>query len=249
MAILVFEHCDSCGVDRLGRTLRDYGHRLRILRLHDGDAVPSNLDDVDGLISCGGPQAAYDDSVAWLAPQMDRMREAHAIGMPIIGLCLGSQILARALGGKVEPMGTPKIEFGFTEVKLNPVGREDIIHTGLAWSMMLMQHHRDHVSQLPPGARLLASSSACKTQTWTLGMRTYGFQHHPETSVDTIDNWIATEPDALHDANLTAEQMREQVQRHFAAFERLTDRLFESIALFLMPVDRRYQGLVKDLHY
>jgi len=249
MAILVFEHTNTCRAERLGRTLRDYGHKLRVLRLHDGDAVPSDLDDVDGVISCGGPQAAYDDSVPFLAAEMARMREAHALGIPVVGICLGCQILARALGGKVENMGANQIEFGFTEVKLTPAGREDIIHAGIAWNAMMFQHHRDQVTQAPPGARVLASSARCKVQTWALGLRTYGLQHHPEVGNQTIENWISNDPEALRDSNLTPQQAREQVQKHFAAFERLSDRLFESISLYLMPVDRRYKGLVKDLHH
>lgn len=251
MSILVFEHSALAGVERLGRTLNDYGHKLDVLRLHEGDQAPGDLDDCDGIISCGGPQSATDDSVPFLAAEMARMREAHERGLPIVGICLGSQILARALGGKVERMGDAAggIELGFTEVKLNPVGREDIVHTGVAWSAMMMQHHRDHVSQLPPGARLLASSDKCKAQTWAVGLRAYGFQYHPEVTPDNIEAWIREEPDALRDAGVTAERMREQVAKHYPAFERLTDRLFESIALFLMPVDRRYQGLVKDLHH
>lgn len=248
MSILVLEHSSLAGVERLGRTLNAYGHKLNILHLRDGDSVPIDLDDCDGIISMGGPQSAADDSVPFLADEMARMREAHECGLPIVGICLGCQMLARALGGKVErnPSG---IELGFTEVKLNPVGREDIIHTGIAWSAMMMQHHRDHVSQLPQGAKLLASSAKCKVQAWSCGLRTYGFQYHPEITPENVERWIAHEPDALQEAGLTAEQLREQVALHYAAFERLTDRLFESIALFLMPVDQRYAGLVKDLHH
>lgn len=248
MAIFVFEHSDLAGVERLGVALNDLGHNLRILRLHDGDAVPGDLDDCDGIISMGGPQSAAEDAAPYMAEEMNRLREAHQRGLPIVGICLGCQMLARALGGKVEknPAG---IELGFTEVKLTPPGREDPLHAGLAWSSFMMQHHRDHVSQLPPGARLIASSAKCKVQTWALGLRSYGFQYHPEVSTDVIDAWIRDEPEALMEAGLTAEQLREQIAKHYAAFERLTDRLFEQIALFLMPVDRRYQGLVKDLHH
>lgn len=251
MSILIFEHSDSTGAERLGQTLRDYGHRLRIVRVHEGDQVPADLDNVDGIISCGGPQAAYDDSIEWLSPQMQLMRQAREIDMPIVGLCLGCQILARALGGNVEkmPNGGGGIEFGWHEVKLNPVGREDVIHTGIAWSSIQFQHHRDHVSKLPAGARTLSSSDRCKVQAWALGLRTYGFQYHPEITIDTIETWMREEPEALEEAGVTPNQLRAQTEQYFPAFERLSERLFESIALFLMPVDRRYQGLVKDLHY
>jgi GMP synthase (glutamine-hydrolysing) len=248
MSILVFEHSDSSGSERLGEALRDYGHRLRILRLDEGDHVPPDLDDVDGIISCGGPQSAYDDAIAWLEPQIELMRQAHELQLPIVGLCLGSQILGRALGGTVEKHAGG-IEFGWHEVKLTPVGREDAIHTGIAWSSTQMHHHRDHVSQLPPGARLLSSSAKCKVQAWVVGLRSYGFQYHPEVTIETIERWAREEPEALRESGLTIEQLRAQTQKHYAAFARLSQRLFESIALFLMPVDRRSRGLVKDLHY
>jgi GMP synthase-like glutamine amidotransferase len=102
---------------------------------------------------------------------------------------------------------------------------------------------------LPAGAKLLAGSAACKVQVWTIGLRSYGFQHHPELTVETIECWMREEPDSLTEANVSAEHIRRETQKHYAAFERLTQRLFENIALLLMPVDRRYAGLVKDLHY
>ena len=248
MAILVFEHSNDSGSERLGEALLNYGQRLHIRRLHEGDQVPVDLDNVDGILSCGGPQSAYDDSIEWLEPQMSLMRQAHALELPVLGLCLGSQILARALGGKVERM-PGGIEFGWHEVKLNVAGREDPLHAGIAWNSMQFHHHRDHVSQLPPGARLLASSAHCKVQTWTAGLRTYGIQYHPEIKPETIERWAADEPAALSEAKVSLEELRTQTKKHYPAFQRLSQRLFEMIALLLMPMDRRYRGLVKDLHY
>lgn len=247
MAILVLEHSDRTGAMRLGRTLRNYGHRIRTVALHRGGAIPVDLDDVDGIISCGGPQSAYDDSLPWLAPQMDLLRAAHAAEMPIVGLCLGCQIMARALGGEVTRMDRPEI--GWHEVKLSPIGREDPMFAGIAWTSMQAHWHNDHVSKLPPGARLLASSQRCKVQAWGLGLRTYAFQYHPEIEPGTMDAFISDEPDALTRAGLNAADLRRETAERYPAFQRLSDRLFESIALFLMPVDRRFKGLVKDLHH
>lgn len=248
MAILIFEHGSPSGAERLGVTLRDYGQKLRIIRPVHGDSIPPDLDNVDGIISCGGPQSAYDDSLDWLEPQMQLIRTAHEIEMPVLGICLGCQILARALGGRVEK--NPKgIEFGWHEINLTPAGREDSLHTGLPWTSMQFHHHRDHVAELPPGARLLASSEKCKVQAWSIGLRSYGFQHHPEVTINTIESWMRSEPEALQESNLSAEDLRRETQHLYPAFERLSRRLFESIALFLMPVDRRYEGIVKELHH
>ncbi len=248
MAILVFEHSGRTGVQRLGRTLRDHGHRLRIVRIHEGEPIPVDLDDVDGIVSCGGPQSSNDDALPWLEPQMALMREAHALQLPIVGLCLGSQILARALGGSVGRL-EPGPEISWHEVRLTPVGREDPLHAGIAWSSVQPHWHNEEVKELPPGARLLASSDRCKVQAWALNLRTYGFQYHPEIEADTMENFIEDEPDALVRAGISREELRRQTQEHYPAFARLSSRLFEQITLLLMPVDRRFAGLVKDLHH
>ena len=248
MAILVFEHSSRTGVQRLGAKLRHYGHRLRYVRRHLDEPIPADLDDIDGIICCGGTQSANDDSLPWLKPEMHLLKQAHEREMPVVGLCLGSQILARALGGEVSTLGDGP-EVGWHEVKLTPAGREDPLHAGIAWTSMQAHYHHDGVSELPPGARLLASSQRCKVQTWALGLRTYGFQYHPEIELETMDLFAQEDPEALAAAGLTRDELRSQTETHFPACARLTDRLFENIALLLMPVERRYMGLVRDLHH
>jgi len=248
MAILVLEHSSRSGILRFGKTLRDYSHRLRVLKLHKGDSLPPDLDDVDGIVSCGGPQSATDDSLPWLAGEMELIRRAHAMDMPVVGLCLGCQIVARALGGTVERM-SEEPEVGWHEVGLTPVGREDPVHSGLPWRMMAAHWHGDHVSELPADARLLASSERCKVQAWALGLRTYGIQYHPELEHHSFDDFAADAPEVLEHIGMPVEELRRQTRHHYDEFERLTTRLFQSLALFVMPVDRRYKGLVKDLHH
>ncbi len=248
MAIVVFEHSELTGSLRLGEVLRDLGHRLRVIKLHRGDPLPIDLDDVDGVITCGGGSSANDEQLPWLTGEMEYLRRAAEGDLPVVGLCLGSQILARALGGSVGSLDGG-IELGWHPVKLSPVGREDPLHAGIAWSSYQPHWHREEVNELPPGARVLASSERCKIQTWSLGLRTYGFQYHPEIREDSLDVWAEDEPAAMREAGVTVDQLRQQTARHYPTCERLSSRLFEAIAMLLMPVDRRYQGLAKDVHH
>jgi GMP synthase-like glutamine amidotransferase len=125
MPILVIEHDvnDTPGV--LGRVLTRHGLRMRIIRLHAGDALPPDLDDVDGIVSLGGPQSATDDALPWLADELRLMREASNLAIPVLGICLGAQLLGRALGGTVSRMKTPASGLG--RVDLTPAGRDDPI--------------------------------------------------------------------------------------------------------------------------
>lgn len=248
MAILIFEHSDRTGAGRLAQTLREYGNRLRFVKLHHDEPFPVDLDDVDAIISCGGPQSATDDSIEWIRQEMDLMRLATERELPVVGLCFGSQVLARALGGEVSRMdGGP--EFGWHEVSLSPAGREDAMHAGMPWKAMMAHFHHDCVSELPPGATLLASSEMCKVQAWTAGLRTYGFQYHPEIQAGDLEKILADESTGYSKTGIGHDALVKQSQQHYAAFERITNRLFENIALLLMPVDRRYKGLIKDLHH
>ncbi len=247
MSVLVFEHSPSCRPDRLGAVLARYGHRLRVIRLHSRDTIPSDLDGVDAIVSLGGPNSANDDSPA-LRAEMAMIAKAHAAALPVLGICLGCQLTAKALGGEVRKLDGP-IDLGFVPVSLSPAGREDPIFAGVAWESRQLAWHREEVAALPPGARILASSPRCRVEAWSIGLRTYGIQYHPETYFETLRQWIKESPEDLQEAKVGAADLHQQYKQFGPEFERLAERIFESIALFLMPVDRRYQGLIKDLHH
>jgi GMP synthase (glutamine-hydrolysing) len=128
MPILVIEHDvnDIPGV--LGHILTRHGLRMRTTRLHAGDRLPTDLDDVHGIVSLGGPQSATDDALPWLASELELMRSADASGVPVLGVCLGAQLLARALGGAVGRMASPAAGLG--RVDLTPAGRDDPMFRG-----------------------------------------------------------------------------------------------------------------------
>ena len=247
MAIVVLQHSPSAGAMRLGAALRDYGHGLRVIDLHAGEPVPRDLDDTDGIVSTGGHMSAH-GSHEWLEPEMELLRRADDADLPVIGLCLGCQILTRALGGDVGPV-EGGIELGWHEVALTPAGAEDPLHAGIAWTSMQLHWHREQATRPPDGARVLATSQRCPVQAWTRGLRTYGFQYHAEAEADTIETWASEQPEDLKEAGITLDELRAQTAAHFESSSRLTRRLFESIALLLVPVDRRYEGVVRDLHH
>ncbi len=103
MAIVVFQHADECRPGRLGLTLRDHGFRLDIRRVDRGDAIPPDFDNIDGVVSLGGPQYVT-DSHAWIQRELDFLAKAHERGLPVVGICLGAQLIGKALGGEVGPM-------------------------------------------------------------------------------------------------------------------------------------------------
>jgi GMP synthase-like glutamine amidotransferase len=119
MAILVLQHSRHSGTGHLGAALRTFGQRTRTVRIDEGQALPPDLDDVHGLVSLGGPQSANDGG-SWVEQELALIREAHERKVPFLGLCLGAQMLAKALGGEVARMAAP--EFGWTHVRASGIG-------------------------------------------------------------------------------------------------------------------------------
>jgi len=247
MAIVIFQHSEFSAAGRLGRILRDHGHRLDIRRLHRGDPLPADLDNIDGIITCGGPQSANDDTQPWLADEMDYLESARTADLPIIGICLGCQILGRTFGGTVARR--ERIEFGWHPVRLTKHGKDDIVHAGVGWETMQFHYHRDEVTALPPGAAHIASSAACKQQTWSLGRNIYAFQYHGECDAATIRAWLDDEPSVCAEAGITEDDLLAQTAQFMPQMARITERLFERIALLVVPVDRRVAGLAKEMHH
>lgn len=236
MAIVVFEHAPMETAAAIGQTLLRHNHRLRVVRFHAGDRVPPDLDDVDGIVSMGGPMNV--DEVAahpWIADELAYLKQAHEAQVPIVGVCLGHQLIAAALGGEVKAMAAPEI--GWHAIRLAFPGTIDPLFAGIAWESMMFHVHGQEVARLPPGATPLASSAACKMQAFRVGLTTYGFQFHFEWSRRDLQAIVDKDPFVRQHADPAA--IAAAIDEHYPGYRRRGDRLCEQIAELLMPIDKR----------
>jgi GMP synthase-like glutamine amidotransferase len=175
---------------RLGEWLRDAGMELDERRLSSGDVLPAGLDAHDGLVVLGGPQSALDPPE--VSPELvavrDLLRQALAADVPTLAICLGAQLLAEVGGGRVRP-GIDGPEVGATLVAKRDTADADPLFRPLPLSPDVIQFHHDEISQLPPGATLLASNPAYANQAFRVGRHVYGLQFHIETTPEIVQEW------------------------------------------------------------
>lgn len=234
MSILVFQHSPLCSPGRLGATLRDHAFRLDVRRLDllGAPGVPTDLDNVQGVVSLGGPQNVGENH-AWMSAEMALLREAHRRELPVIGVCLGHQLIAAALGGAVAKAATP--EWGFPEVEVLPAGQTETMLAGIAWRSPQFSAHGCEVATPPSGAVVLARSAACRVQAFRVGMRTFGFQYHFECDRAMIEALARDDASDLSRCGTSLPDIAAQCDAKYPMFARLADRLCVNLATFCFP--------------
>ncbi len=231
MRILVFQHVAVEHPAIFREFLAEDGIAWDAVELDEGEVIPA-LGGYDQLWAMGGPMDVWqEDQNPWLAAEKRAIREAVVDrAMPYLGVCLGHQLLAAALGGRVGKAA--QTEVGVLDVELTPAGRDDPLFAGIEDRFKALQWHGAEVQAPPPGAAVLARSPLCAVQAMRVGPRAYGMQYHCELQPQTVGDWAMIPAYACAlDETLGAGAMPElqaAAAREMPAFNRDARRLYRN---------------------
>ena len=180
--ILIFRHIGCEGPGYLGTFLERRRIPYRIVAIDAGDAVPNDIAAASGLVFMGGPMSV-NDALPWITAELDLIRQAQHSGLPVLGHCLGGQLIAKALGAKVHPN------------KVREIGWHDVAHSDVSsdWLRDLPEkfeafHWHGETFDLPAGAELLLHSNWCRHQAFAHGAM-LALQFHVEMTADMVAEW------------------------------------------------------------
>ncbi|MBN1344213.1 MAG: type 1 glutamine amidotransferase [Phycisphaerae bacterium] len=192
MKALIIVHVSCEGPGLFKPVLEQRGVDVDIIDVEQGHALPDSLDGTDMLVVMGGPMNAYqEDKYPYLRQEDVLLREAISRDVPVMGVCLGSQLLAKAAGAKV--YRGPVREFAWSDVTLTPAGRRDPLFDGIDSTMFVFQWHGD-TFDVPSEAELIATSPVVPNQAIRVGRRAYGLQFHIELDRRLLDLWMDVAP-------------------------------------------------------
>jgi GMP synthase-like glutamine amidotransferase len=204
----VLQHVAMEGPARVAHVARDLGFEVVVHALHDGAPVPDGVHGDDVLIVLGGSMGVADIGDArwpFLAREVELVARTLREDRPVLGICLGAQLMAHALGARVFPcrVGEPPVrhrEVGWGAVTFTTLSGSEPVLAGLNESEVVLHWHGD-TFDLPAGAVRLASTLACENQMFRFGRRAYALQFHVEVTADEVTRWTADDAPFVLAAN------------------------------------------------
>lgn len=187
MRLHVLKHMPFEGPGAVASWAKERGHSLRTTELDYGQALPQPAD-FDGLVLMGGPMSVNEeDRYPWLRPEKALVRETLAAGKRILGICLGAQMIASALGAKVRPNGLKEI--GWFPLESLPTASGHPLWAPMPRAIPVFHWHGE-TFDLPPGAVHLARSAACENQAYALGSQVLALQCHLEVDKESLREMV-----------------------------------------------------------
>jgi GMP synthase-like glutamine amidotransferase len=229
--ILVLQHVPHENMASLETYLSRAGLGWQYVDLYRHVPAELDLSGAAGLVVLGGPMNVDEvDQFPFLAREVAWIRQAVAAETPLLGICLGAQLLAKAMGARVYPNAVKEI--GWYEIELQPAAAEDLLFAGSADRETVFQWHGD-TFDLPPGAVHLAASSQCRHQAFRYGRAAWGLQFHIEMTPAVVEAWLAEAENCRELAGLNYIDPRAiaaQTPRMMPAMQALGDRVLPRFA-------------------
>ena len=194
MYFVTFQHLDIEPPALIADVLLEQGHTLATIRLDLDEALPASTAGIDGIIIMGGPQSANDDHLPYIRNELAWLERALADGLPMLGICLGAQVMARAAGAEIGR--SPVRELGWHPIY--PAADDPLFASLSADGLTVFQWHGETFT-LPKEAALVATHPGVPQQAIRLGRGQYGLQFHVEVDEKIIDQWVtAGESERAH---------------------------------------------------
>jgi GMP synthase (glutamine-hydrolysing) len=229
--VWVLQHHGCEGLGTISIALQQARTTPRLIRAFKDEPVPKEIGDAVGLIIMGGPQSTYErKKFPYLRHEIRLIEDALKSGKPILGVCLGSQLLAATLGVKVYP-GRQK-EIGWNPVTLANSAVIDPLFSGAPKSFVGFHWHGDFFD-LPRGATLLASSTLTANQAFRYGKNAYGLLFHTEVTRPQINTMVKTFSNELQAAGLNGSAIKLDTNAHLPQLQKIGREVFSRWAVAL----------------
>jgi GMP synthase-like glutamine amidotransferase len=228
MRIHYFQHVPFEGLGNIENWIKSQRHTFSETRLYENAELPT-LADIDWLIVMGGPMGACDDDIyPWLIDEKRFIGQAINLGIKVLGICLGAQLIASVLGAKVYPNAHKEI--GWFPLHLTADGAASSIFAGFPAEFTVFHWHGD-TFDLPAGAKHLAASKGCVNQAFLYNKNVLGLQFHLDVTIDNIKDWVQNGADELVAAPYiqTAGEMLSPGKR-FAVIEKYMGQVLDRFA-------------------
>lgn len=222
--LTIFRHIACEGPGYLAATLKQHAIPYRLVKIDLNEALPRGIEETSGLVFMGGPMSV-NDPLPWIEQELELIQKAHAQGMPVLGHCLGGQLISKALGGTVT--ANPVKEVGWHPVRKSPTQTAADWLAGLPDTFTLFHWHGETFS-IPKGTEVILENDNCAHQGFTHG-NTLALQCHVEMMAPMVGEWATLYREELVNPCATvqsAEAMTADLDARITAAQQVADRLY-----------------------